>query len=106
MTVQEAIIKLGISPHLKGFVAIKRAIEILLDNKEVKMTYLYYEIGKEQNTSASNIERRMRFAIESGYSHMDKELKKVLFNNKGNIRNFEFLKVVTFAIENNLICKM
>ena len=59
---------LGISPHLKGFRYLRRAIEIAIedfDSVDMITKILYPEVAKVYKTTAGAVERAIRTAISS-----------------------------------------
>lgn len=71
--IEDKLIKLGISPSLRGFDAICETVEILMKSKErVKIVALYGIVGMRHGDSAQTIERTIRYAI----SKMNKDVYK------------------------------
>ncbi len=71
--IENALFELGITPNIKGFDYICRAVEIISNSKEkIKIVDgLYADIAKEYETTGSRVERTIRTAfskmdIESG----------------------------------------
>lgn len=69
--IQKILLKLGITPDLKGFNYICRMIEIVKADELNKKSVvgIYEEIAEEYETTASCVERSIRHAI----SKVDKE---------------------------------
>ena len=63
--VENALIELGITPYLKGFYYISSAVEIILkSNGKVRIVDgVYVDIAKEFDTTASRVERAIRYAF-------------------------------------------
>ena len=62
---------LGIPAHIKGYQYLRRAVSMVLDNRDVinRITKeLYPGIARSFDTSASKVERAMRHAIEVAWS--------------------------------------
>lgn len=56
---------LGVSPRLKGYEYLARAIELLAEQKQsFKITELYSYIGSEYSTTGSRVERAIRTAVQ------------------------------------------
>lgn len=62
----EMVRSLGIAPHVKGYHYLKEAIKIVLNNPDAAdgVTKLIYpEIARKYQTSTTNVERAIRYAI-------------------------------------------
>ena len=103
MTVNEFMVKSGISVHLKGFEAVEYAINICMENSEIDTMKIYEIVSNKFGISEKGAERRIRFAIKQGFNLMDEKLKLTLFGNKVYIRNRDYLKTVAYAIKNHVI---
>ncbi len=64
--IENALFELGITPNLKGFDYICRAVEIILNsNKKMKLIDgLYVDIAKEYKTTRGGVERAIRTALQ------------------------------------------
>lgn len=60
-----ALLEMGMPANLKGFQYISDAMEMFEDKtwKDGKITVLYYELGKRNNSTASRVERAIRHAF-------------------------------------------
>ncbi len=69
--IEDTLFELGITPNLKGFDYIRRAVEIILTSKERPdiVKGLYKNIAKEYETTGTGVERAIRHA----FSKMDVE---------------------------------
>ena len=103
--VQEEIIrslrKLGAPVHVKGYVYIKSALEILLNKPEALEGItkdLYPTIARMHTTTPSRVERAIRHAVELIYDRNDPDTINNLLGpshwSKGKLTNSEFLAVV------------
>lgn len=101
MTVNEFMLKSGISIGLNGFAFIKTGLEIMTESKNPPETLgsLIGEISKKCNRTYPAVDKSIRRAIENGYPNMDAELKKSLFNDKEIVKSAEFFKAAVFAIK-------
>lgn len=104
MTVYGFMRKSGITANLKGYEATRRAIEICIEDPDVKMTALYYIIANEFKVTSHAVERNIRHAISKGFKKMDHVLKESVFSTFTEApTNAEYLKQVAHAIRNGLI---
>lgn len=96
--------KSGITANLKGYEATKRAIEICIEDPNVKMTALYFIIANEFKTTTHAIERNIRHAIGKSFKNMDRSMKEALFSTF-NVAptSAQFIKQVAHAIRKGLI---
>lgn len=103
--VQEEIARslreLGAPVHVKGYVYIKSALEILLQKPEALEGItkdLYPTIARMHTTTASRVERAIRHAIESIYDRNDPDTLNNQLGpshwSKGKLTNSEFLAVM------------
>lgn len=77
----DTLLDLGIPAGVLGFGYIVDAIELIQEKewRDGKIIVLYYEIGKKNNTTASKVERAIRWAFESAFrSNNSEKLKKYL----------------------------
>lgn len=79
-----ALPRLGISPNIKGYHYICKAVEIFIDSHESRISFskrLYPEIAGYFNVTSPSIERAIRNAIHNGYVHCDEEFARSIFRN-------------------------
>jgi len=79
-----ALLKLGISPNTKGYHYIFKAVEISLDSQGSTLNFskqLYPIIADCFKVSSLSIERAIRTAIHTGYSHCDTNFAYIIFKN-------------------------
>lgn len=62
--VEDILLKIGIPANLNGFDYIADAVEILEKDRNTKITYLYYEVGRRHETKGSRVERSIRHAFQ------------------------------------------
>ena len=102
----------GIRSHLKGYKYLKTAIVLNIMNEQITTSMtkeLYPLIARKYNTTASNIERDMRHAIETAWQSTHTKYKEVYFGrgseqvNEGKKpHNSLFISSVAEKIRHNL----
>lgn len=98
-TTNKLLIKVGISPDLKGYhylvEAINIAKEALLNNKvNENFTILYTSIAKKFDTTSNGVERAMRHSIAKAFKANNSllhEIFKTLTTPSGNVTNSCFV---------------
>lgn len=71
--VEHVLSLIGVPANLVGFKYIKDAVMILQRDKEnVKWTALYSEIGRKYGKSMQQVERGIRYALQTARSHTEK----------------------------------
>ena len=71
--VEQVLSLIGVPANLVGFKYIKDAVMILQRDKEnVKWTALYFEIGRKYGKSMQQVERGIRYALQTARSHTEK----------------------------------
>lgn len=71
--VEQVLSLIGVPANLVGFKYIKDAVMILQRDKEnVKWTALYLEIGRKYGKSMQQVERGIRYALQTARSHTEK----------------------------------
>lgn len=100
-----ALIEMGMPADIKGFHYIVDAM-CLFENTEWrngKLTILYEEIAKMNNTKASRVERTIRhafsFAIEKGYLEAVEKYLTLQNTTNGNLLHVLYLRL-TQEVEN------
>lgn len=76
--------RLGISPNIKGYHYICKAVQIFMDSQKSGISFskkLYPEIADCFNVTSPSIERAIRSAIHNGYVHCDKQFAYSIFRN-------------------------
>lgn len=61
--VERKLMELGVTPNLMGFNYICEAIDILVDEPNIKTIALYALIAKKCKTTSTSVERTIRHAI-------------------------------------------
>ena len=101
-TISNQLKELGIPTNLKGYYYLRYAIELMKNdisyiNEIVKR--LYPEIAKQYHTTVAQVERGIRYAIETGWNRGNEQAQKKVFGNavdldKGKPTNSEFISAV------------
>ncbi len=94
--VTELLLKIGVPAHIKGFRILRRAILITIDDSqaiESITNILYPDLADEFNSTPANIERAMRYAIESAWQRGDMSVISSYFGWK-KPANAEFIATI------------
>ena len=83
--IQDVLLKLGVTPNLKGFNYICDAVEMINKEGRIKVTYIYGKIARDNNENMMRVERAIRHAI----SHVNEETWKSIGG--AGLKNSEFL---------------
>lgn len=90
---------LGVDPSCCGYFYIKDAVEILREDKFIKMMALYHLLGKRYDKTPSSIERGMRHAIEKAFNTISPDVIEKLWGNILGMKDkptvTQFLMVLT-----------
>lgn len=94
--------EIGVPAHIKGYLFLREAIIMVVDNIELLGAVtkeLYPAIANKYNTTSSRVERAIRHAIEVAWGRGKLETINNLFgytinNNKGKPTNSEFIALV------------
>lgn len=98
--------KSGIPAHLRGYDFLVQAIKLAYGNKEYIYNItkrLYPKLAKDNETTASRVERTMRHAIEVAFDRGDVEFLNENFtyhNMKGKATNSEFIADAVVYLKN------
>ena len=100
--VSEILRQIGVSPKLKGYEYLRKAI--LLTAKDSSLKYsmvksVYKIIADEHNTKVYSVERAMRNAIEIAWDRCDVDIAEAYFGYtvdlvKGRPTNSEFISTI------------
>ena len=78
--VSELLLMLSIPTHFKGFGYLNDAIELMLQSPEISVTKeMYPTVARSHGTTAAQVERGIRNAIQSGWKNGNKEQWKKYF---------------------------
>jgi len=106
--IQDTLLRIGIPCNLLGFVFLTRAIQSSIDDPlslHHVVNGLYTNIANEYHSTPGRVERAMRHAIESAWTHGDLEYIEKLFKNsvnplKGKPTNMQFISRMYFHFAN------
>lgn len=106
--IQDLLLTLGITPNLKGFDNLKRAIEIGYQDPEslsAMTKEVYPRIAKETQCTYASAERTIRHAIEVCFNKLSPEDQFKYFKNavdprKGKLTNSEFVSICVMLLKN------
>lgn len=92
----EVFLDLGVSPGVKGYGYLKDAVNLHLNHEDYQIKDIYELIGLYRNTDAKNVERSIRYAIESAFDKCRIESQERIFKNsidplKGKPTNMELI---------------
>lgn len=79
-SIKRAVKALGISPSVKGYAYLCRAVQLVCSDREyayVSADELYETVARENKTNAHCVERDIRTAIRD--SHCGTSVKKLIF---------------------------
>lgn len=101
--VGDALLRLGITPDLKGFNYIIDMVDMIDKEGDIKIVNGYAIVGKKYNAEGSRVERAIRHAI-SKINTSSKEFDKYIGANavnyeKGNITNSAFLYTMHYRLK-------
>lgn len=102
----DILLKLGITPDIKGFNYIIDLVEMINNDEVTKITVAYAVAGKKNGDSGSKVERAIRHAI-SKINITTKEFAEhiganVVRANDGNITNSAFLYTLAYRVKEGL----
>lgn len=99
MTTEEFLVKLGVDPSHVGFDYIVDAVSLLAIEPHAAMMWVYGEVARAHGTTASCVERAIRYAVLTtldryGAEHCGRLLGQ-LPDLQGGYTNSRFLALVT-----------
>lgn len=105
--------EIGVPAHIKGYVYIREAIQMVYGNIELLGSVtkvLYPEIAAKFNTTASRVERAIRHAIEVAWNRGNIEAISTIFGYapqhvKSKPTNSEFIAIIADKIRLELVVK-
>ena len=94
--------EIGVPAHIKGYMYLREAITMVVNDMELLSAVtkeLYPSIAKKYNTTASRVERAIRYAIEVAWGRGQVDAINKLFgytvhNEKGKPTNSEFIAII------------
>lgn len=98
--------KTGVPNHIKGYEYLGEAIELVVKDRDqihLITKSLYPSIAKKFKTTPTRVERAIRHAIETSFSHLTPDLMYELFGNTisfytGRPTNSHFIAVLSDLI--------
>lgn len=84
MIVVRVLLRLGVSPNMKGFHYLRRAIIVYISRSEDfggLTRELYPEVAKHFGATVTSVERAVRHAIHTGWHKRDEQLAAEIFFN-------------------------
>ena len=104
-TIREYILKIGITPELKGYEYIIDAVEKLIAAPNTKLIKLYSDIAKSHNSTVGSVERAIRHAIGTVFKEYGGiELAEKIFSCRivsGILTNSKFLALCAENLKHN-----
>ncbi|MBR1823351.1 MAG: sporulation initiation factor Spo0A C-terminal domain-containing protein [Ruminococcus sp.] len=82
--IARSLLSLGISPGIKGFRYLIKAISLCVSNDMPRGSFskdIYPKIAKSYRTSSSSVERAVRHAISTGWARHDQKICTSIFGN-------------------------
>lgn len=103
LVVTNLIRKLGISPHLKGYIYLRTALMLTVTNKEMRdgiTKNLYPEIARLHDTTPQRVERAIRHSVTTVYArgqeqYMSEVFSRFLPAGRSYPTNHELVSVLT-----------
>ena len=95
--IDNTLVKLGVPPHLSGFLCIKTALYFILDNPNSHRK-VYQAISTTLNTTRNSVDNNLRTAIEAC---MDSDLYQTLFG-KHKTSNLIFLHKLALYVKQQI----
>ena len=103
LTLNEFMDKSAISMKTKGGPLLKCALEMCIEEPDIKLEAIYCILADKNKTTRNAVEKRIRVAVDNSCKEMDAEFKNKLFmGRKSRITNGDYLRTVAFVIRNNM----
>ncbi len=107
LKIREMMHAIGVPAHTKGYVYLKDAISLVLEDVKYMMKItknLYPTIAEHHDTTASRVERAIRNAIELTLVNGNKDVIANIFeyrvqNSKAKLTNSEFIAIIAEKIK-------
>lgn len=98
------LLDLGISPVSKGYIYLKDVIQIFLIHSDFMIKDIYELVGMYRETNRNNVERSIRYAIETGFNRCRVDSYEKIFGNsinpsKGKPTNMEFIARISDLVQ-------
>ncbi|MBQ8767519.1 MAG: sporulation transcription factor Spo0A [Clostridia bacterium] len=103
ITVSEIMHQLGVPAHIKGYLYLREAIILSINDSEMMSSVtkvLYPTVAKRYSTTSSRVERAIRHAIEVAWDRGDVDVLSSYFgytihNERGKPTNSEFIAMIS-----------
>ncbi len=103
ITVSEIMHQLGVPAHIKGYLYLREAIILSINDSEMMSSVtkvLYPTVAKRYSTTSSRVERAIRHAIEVAWDRGDVDVLSSYFgytihNSRGKPTNSEFIAMIS-----------
>ena len=103
VTVSEIMHQLGVPAHIKGYLYLREAIILSINDSEMMSSVtkvLYPTVAKRYSTTSSRVERAIRHAIEVAWDRGDVDVLSSYFgytihNERGKPTNSEFIAMIS-----------
>ncbi|MGM0414448.1 MAG: sporulation initiation factor Spo0A C-terminal domain-containing protein, partial [Bacillota bacterium] len=104
--ITEAFHKLGVPSHIKGYLYLKTAVELVINEVELLGAItkkLYPKVAENFNSKDSRVERSIRHAIDLTWEQGNQEIleryfKNVITSSRGKPTNSQFIAKVADMI--------
>ena len=95
--------KAGVTPAKRGWKYIAEAVKMAVEDADVPMMNLYFDIARKFNTTEAGVERAIRHSINCAFSNMPSDIQSAIFGytvpcNNGNVTNREFIATLAELI--------
>lgn len=93
--VSQALIKLGISPSLKGYHYLMKALDLYSTN--TSLCSVLQQIAVSCNVSQTSVERAIKNVIHNGFRYCDKDFANEVFGDTPNAipTNVQFIQALS-----------
>jgi len=103
VTISEIMHQIGVPAHIKGYLYLREAIRMSVQDSSMMNAVtkiLYPTVAKENQTTASRVERAIRHAIEVAWDRGDVDVLSSYFgytiqNSRGKPTNSEFIAMIS-----------
>lgn len=100
----EILMDIGVSPMKKGYQYLKDAVNLYINHKDFLIKDIYVQVAMLRETKPQNVERNIRYAIETAFDKCRIESQEKIFRNsidpfKGKPTNMELICRVADLIE-------
>jgi two-component system response regulator (stage 0 sporulation protein A) len=95
--------KAGVTPANRGWKYITEAVKMAVEDADVPMMNLYFDIARKFNTTKAGVERAIRHSIDCAFNNMPPDIQSAIFgytvpDNNGKVTNREFITTLAELI--------